>query len=153
MTMTPIPDMKPETTTYGVYATKRPILARPRSIWSRPPRTTTVSASVRSDAWVVRMTVMATVIGAVGPEIWDLVPPNTAAKKPTAIAPWRPATAPMPEATPSARATGRATTVAVNAPNRSPRKVATSYLTPEALRSTVRPLFLALPCASSRDSS
>ena len=30
---------------------------------------------------------MATAIGPVGPEIWDRVPPNTAAKNPTAIDP------------------------------------------------------------------
>ena len=69
------------------------------------------------------MTVIATVIGAVGPEIWERVPPNTAAKKPTAMAPCNPATAPIPEATPRARATGSATTVEVSPPNRSPRNV------------------------------
>ena len=48
---------------------------------------TTVSASGRVEAWVVMMTAMAIVIGPVGPEIWDLVPPNTEAKKPTAMTP------------------------------------------------------------------
>ena len=33
------------------------------------------------------MTAIATAIGPVGPEIWERVPPNTAAKNPTAIAP------------------------------------------------------------------
>ena len=36
---------------------------------------------------MVTMTAIATDIGPVGPDIWDFVPPNTAAKKPTAIAP------------------------------------------------------------------
>ena len=43
--------------------------------------TTTVRASDKLVPWLVTMTAMATVIGAVGPEIWDRVPPNTAAKK------------------------------------------------------------------------
>ena len=42
---------------------------------------------MRVDAWLVTMTAIATVMGPVGPEIWDLVPPKTDAKKPTAIAP------------------------------------------------------------------
>ena len=67
------------------------------------------------------MTAMATVIGAVGPVIWDRVPPNIGAKKPVAMAPYRPAAAPSPEATPNASATGSATTVAVMPPKRSPR--------------------------------
>ena len=46
------------------------------------------------------MTAITMAIGAVGPDIWVCVPPKTAAKKPTAIAPYRPAAAPMPEATP-----------------------------------------------------
>ena len=33
------------------------------------------------------MTAIATAIGPVGPEIWERVPPKTAAKNPTAIAP------------------------------------------------------------------
>ena len=49
--------------------------------------TTTVKASARLFAWVVTMTAIATDIGPVGPDICDRVPPKTAAKKPTAIAP------------------------------------------------------------------
>ena len=67
------------------------------------------------------MTAMATVIGAVGPDIWDRVPPNTDAKNPTEMAPYRPAAAPRPDATPKASATGNATTMEVTPPNRSPR--------------------------------
>ena len=57
----------------------------PSSTWMNPPRTTTVRASGRVDAWLAMMTAMAIVIGPVGPEIWDLVPPNTAAKNPIAM--------------------------------------------------------------------
>ena len=46
-----------------------------------------VRASVRLAARLVTMTAMATAIGPVGPDIWDRVPPNIDAKKPTAIAP------------------------------------------------------------------
>ena len=89
-----------------------------------------------------------------GPRDLDLVPPNTAAKKPTAIAPWRPATAPMPEATPSARSNGesndrgrqRSEQVATEG-----RDVVLHVL--EALRPTLRSLFFALPCASFRGPS
>ena len=49
--------------------------------------TTTVNASERLRAWLVTTTAIATAIGPVGPDICDRVPPNTAAKKPTAIAP------------------------------------------------------------------
>ena len=70
---------------------------------------------------------METVMGAVGPEICDRVPPNTEAKKPTAIAPYRPAAAPMPEAMPKPSATGNATTMEVTPPKMSPRRVARSY--------------------------
>ena len=41
------------------------------------------------------------------------MPPNTAAKKPTAIAPYKPAAAPKPGATSKASATGNATTMSV----------------------------------------
>jgi len=57
-----------------------------------------------------------TVMGPVGPEACAGVPPNSAAKKPTKIAPYRPAMAPAPEATPNARANGRATTAATSPP-------------------------------------
>ena len=66
---------------------------------------------------------MAMVMGPVGPEIWVRVPPNTAAKKPTPIAPYSPAAAPNPVAMPKASAAGSVTTAEVTPPNRSPRKV------------------------------
>ena len=91
-----------------------------------PAIRTMVKASARVSEWVVTMTAMATAMGPVGPEIWDLVPPKTAAKKPTAMAPYRPAMAPRPDATPKARATGSPTTAAVTPPKTSPRRVCRS---------------------------
>ena len=66
---------------------------------------------------------MTTVIGPVGPEICDGVPPNRAAKKPTKMAPYSPAMGPAPEATPKASASGSATTAAVTPPKISPRRL------------------------------
>jgi hypothetical protein len=57
----------------------------------------------------------------VGPEICVDVPPNSAAKKLIKIAPYKPALGPSPDATPKAKARGRATTPAVIPPKRSPR--------------------------------
>ena len=71
-----------------MYATNRPILNTPSNIWIMPARITMLKASTRfSGPARVTTAAMATAIGPVGPEIWDLVPPNTAAKNPTAIAP------------------------------------------------------------------
>ena len=49
-------------------------------------------------------------------------PPNTAAKNPTAIAPYMPAKAPKPDTTRKANATGNPTTAEVIPPKTSPRK-------------------------------
>ena len=84
---------------------------------------TIVNAPARLSAWLATMTAMTTAMGPVGPDIWERVPPNTAAKKPTAIAPYIPARAPKPDATPKASATGRPTTAEVTLPKTSPRKV------------------------------
>ena len=64
--------------------------------------------------------VIITVIGPVGSEIRLGVPPNKAAKNPTKMAPHNPAEAPAPEAIPSAKAKGKATTAAVRPPKTSP---------------------------------
>ena len=56
------------------------------AICSSPAMITTIMASASVAEWVVRIAAMATVMGAVGPEICERVPPNTAAKNPTAIA-------------------------------------------------------------------
>ena len=52
-----------------------------------PAMMTMVNALARLSAWTVTMTAIATAIGPVGPDICDRVPPNTAARKPTVIAP------------------------------------------------------------------
>ena len=84
---------------------------------------TIVNAWGRLSAWMVTTTAIATAIGPVGPDIWDRVPPNTAAKNPTAMAPYRPAIAPRPDATPKASDTGSPITAAVTPPKTSPRRV------------------------------
>ena len=65
----PMPDMKPDITEYGVYATKRPILRTPRRTWMRPAMMAMVNASAKLSAWVATMTAMAMAIGPVGPDI------------------------------------------------------------------------------------
>ena len=62
------------------------------------------------------MAAITTVIGPVGPDTCAGAPPDKAAKKPTKIAPYIPATGPAPEATPIAIANGSATTAAVRPP-------------------------------------
>ena len=76
----------------------------------------TVNAIPGSCAYWVISAAVTTVIGPVGPETCAGVPPNSAAKKPTKIAPYMPATGPAPEATPKASARGSATTAAVMPP-------------------------------------
>ena len=84
---------------------------------------TMVKASSKLWACWVTTTAIAMVIGPVGPEIWEGVPPKTEAKKPTAMAPYIPAIGPMPDAAPKAKATGNATTAVVTPPNASPRRL------------------------------
>ena len=67
-------------------------------------------------------TILTAVIGAVGPDICVFVPPKSAAKKLTKIAPYKPALGPNPELTPKASANGKATIPAVIPPNKSPLK-------------------------------
>ena len=80
-----------------------------------------VNASPRLAALSATITAITTVIGPVGPDTCDDVPPNTAAKNPTAIAPYNPAIGLIPDATPNANANGNATTAAVTPPKKSPR--------------------------------
>ena len=63
--------------------------------------------------------VMITVIGPVGSEINRVVPPNSAANRPTITAPYSPACGPSPEATPKVSANGNETTAVVTPPARS----------------------------------
>ena len=64
-----------------------------------------------------------TVIGPVGSDIKEVEPPNKAAKKPTIMAPQRPASAPAPEATPKARAKGKEIIAVVTPPKISPLRL------------------------------
>jgi len=69
---------------------------------------------------LVSTVVIIRVIGPVGSDINVRVPPNRAAQKPTSTAPYSPASAPRPEATPKASAIGSDTIAVVRPPNRSP---------------------------------
>ena len=110
----------------------------PKSIWKSPqkmPDSDIVMSTVdrlppeAAHAPLTRPAVM-TVMGPVGPLICDGVPPNKAAKKPSSVAPTRPANAPIlaadgslmpPKAwMPNAKASGKATIPAVIPPVMSP---------------------------------
>ena len=71
----------------------------------------------------VTTAVITTVIGPVGSEISVAVPPNNEANRPIIMAPYKPASAPAPEATPNVSAKGRETIAAVNPPSMSPFKL------------------------------
>ncbi len=92
--ITPIPLIKPETTGYGIYLMYFPNFNTPSSTCRIPANINVViiigRASVRlptSETASVINTAATTVIGAVGPLIWVLVPPKSAAKIPRAMAP------------------------------------------------------------------
>ncbi|MDE2770900.1 MAG: hypothetical protein OXI44_06970, partial [Bacteroidota bacterium] len=116
-----VPPSQPVPVEVRVYATNRHTLDTPSKICRAPAMTTIISASVRLSAWLVRIAAMATIIGAVGPEIWARVPPKTAAKNPTAMALYNQAGAPIREAKPNPRATGSVITMLVRPPKKSPR--------------------------------
>ncbi len=95
-------------------------------IWKTPAMTTTVKAmaipfsgfdAINSAITAVNTTVM----GPVGSDINVGEPPKSEANKPTNIAPYKPASAPAPDATPKANAIGNAMTAAVTPPKISPR--------------------------------
>ena len=118
--------MKPEITEYGVYPTNRPIRSTPSAIWISPAITAIVNASAQAlrvrchdDRHRNRHRTRRT--RNLRPR-----PPEHRAKNPTAMAPYSPATAPRPDATPNASATGSPTTAAVTPPNKSPRSVCRS---------------------------
>ena len=94
----------------------------PKRICIRPARMTVANTSDKSPLRDAKTPAKTTIIGPVGPEICEGVPPNRAAKKPTNIAPYTPAIGPAPEASPKARARGSATTPAVRPPKMSPRR-------------------------------
>ena len=63
-----------------------------------PARITVANTSDKSPLSEANTPAKTTIIGPVGPEIWEGVPPKSAAKKPTSIAPYTPAMGPAPEA-------------------------------------------------------
>ena len=90
--MMPMPDMKPDTTVYGIRVTYLPRRSTPSRIWNSPARITTVKAMAMpltgSEATSLVITaVKTTVIGPVGSDIRQGEPPNSAANSPTSIAP------------------------------------------------------------------
>ena len=78
----------------------RPTRNSPNATWITPASMTMVKASAGLWACWVSTTIIATVMAAVEYAIRAGVPPKTAAKNPTAIAPYMPATGPNPVATP-----------------------------------------------------
>ncbi len=88
--MQPMPVMKPEITGSGIRLMYRPMRRRPNRICNSPASMTTVKATAGSAANCVKMVAETTVMGPVGPEICDGVPPNSAANSPTQIAPCDP---------------------------------------------------------------
>ena len=102
MMMTPIPLMNPDSTGYGIYLTYFPMRINPKRIWNNPQNIPAIAIDMSTveklpllavHAALIRDAVM-TVIGPVGPEICECVPPNKAAKKPSNVAPIKPANAP-----------------------------------------------------------
>ena len=105
-----------------------PSFNTPNNIWNKPASMTTVNAIAMPFSGLaaikeVTTAVMTTVIGPVGSEIRVEVPPNNEANKPIIMAPYKPASAPTPEATPKVSAKGRDTIAAVKPPSMSPFKL------------------------------
>jgi len=86
--ITPMAVINPETTGYGIYRIYFPSPSTPMPICMIPASRKTASMAGRAcftspllAATIPAITTMLTaVMGAVGPEIWVLVPPNNAAK-------------------------------------------------------------------------
>ena len=112
----------------------------PNRIWNRPQNKPAIDIAISTslnepcdEAQTPEMSdAVMTVIGPVGPLICECVPPNRAAKKPSRVAPTKPARAPIelaagssmpPKACiPNASANGKATIPAVMPPKISPFK-------------------------------
>jgi hypothetical protein len=109
--MTAMPRVKPSTTGSGMYCMYRPAPAKASAMRKTPAMMPTTSTPDPPN-WAT-MGSSTTVIAPVGPLTCRLLPPKTAATNPATIAVTSPAAAPMPEATPKARASGRATKATV----------------------------------------
>jgi len=103
----------------------------PKTTWISPASRNTIKIAGKAFSKLPSLaaiilaitTILTAVIGAVGPEIWVLVPPNKEAKKLIKIAPYNPALGPNPDDTPKANAKGNATIPAVKPPNVSPLRL------------------------------
>jgi hypothetical protein len=123
--MTAMPSVNPSMTGHGMYDTTWPSR-------NTPARSTTTPASTLTSAttptpWLATMGASTTTIAPVGPETCTSDPPKTAATRPATIAVMSPASAPAPELTPKARASGSATMPTVIPATRSPRQVRRSW--------------------------
>ena len=122
MITAPMPLMKPDTTGYGTSLMYWPRPASPIAICNRPPSTTAAKTCAGSPFRAVKIPANTTTMGPVGPETSVGAPPSTAATKPRMVAPHKPAIGPAPEASPNARASGRATTPVVRPASTSARR-------------------------------
>ena len=102
-----MPSVKPSTTGHGMKATARPSPLMPRMTTSSPAIRDT--SAMLPTPWTATTGASTTTIAPVGPETWTCEPPMTAATRPATTAVMSPASAPTPELTPNASASGRAT--------------------------------------------
>src|SRR6185312_2408626 len=119
--ITAIPSVKPSMTGQGMYETTLPSFRIPPSTTITPAMRLT-SATVPAP-WAATTGPSTTTIAPVGPDTWMFDPPKTAAITPATIAVMSPLSAPAPELTPNARASGSATIPTVMPATTSPRHV------------------------------
>ncbi len=117
--MAAMPSVKPSTTGQGMNATARPRPLMPRMMTSSPASTDTRAMLPAPCAATTGAST--TTMAPVGPDTWTCEPPITAATSPATTAVMSPASAPTPELTPNARASGRATMPTVMPESRSVR--------------------------------
>ena len=119
--ITAMPRVKPSITGQGMKVTARPSLSAPAAITTRPA--IRLSTATTPTPWAATTGPSTTTMAPVGPETWMLEPPNTAAMTPATMAVIRPLSAPAPELTPKARASGSAMMPTVSPATMSPRQV------------------------------
>ena len=116
--MTAMPSVKPSITGHGITATARP--SRSTAAMSTMTPAMIVTSATTPAPCAATMGPSTTTIAPVGPDTWMFEPPNTAATSPATIAVMSPASAPAPELTPNASASGSATMPTVRPAMRSP---------------------------------
>ena len=117
-----MPVKKPEITGYGTYFINLGIEVREIIIWKIEASNKTKTIDLKSP--FNDRTIVATIIalGPVGPDTIGILEPKIPVNNDNIIAPKSPAQAPNTEATPKAKACGKAIIEAVIAPNKSPFK-------------------------------